>query len=196
MKAPKLAGPATVFLLAAALAGAPASAVFAATPAANDQTPNAAATTTMPNTGAPNAAPGTAATTAPANQAATPNVQSQTLEQMAEQRITDLHQRLNITAKQQTSWDKFARVMRENARQLDQAYQQRAQQFDSMNAVEDMRSYAKIERMRARDVEKLVPAFQSLYASLTPEQKQTADALFRNRAEAAHQQHQNASANR
>jgi periplasmic protein CpxP/Spy len=195
MKASQFAGPATVFLLAATLAGAPGSTAFAATPAANDQTPNAAATNGMPNNGATGAAPG-AATTAPSSQAAVPNGQPQTLEQMAEQRITDLHQRLNITAKQQTSWDKFARVMRENARQLDQAYQQRAQQFDSMNAVEDMRSYAKIERMRARDVEKLVPAFQSLYASLSPEQKQTADALFRNRAEAAQQQHQNATANR
>jgi periplasmic protein CpxP/Spy len=195
MKASQLAGPATVFLLAATLAGAPGSAAFAATPAATDQTPNAAATNGMPNNGATSTAPGATAT-APSSQAAAPNAPSQTLEQMAEQRIADLHQRLNITAKEQTSWDKFARVMRDNARQLDQAYQQRAQQFDSMNAVEDMRSYARIERMRARDVEKLVPAFQSLYASLTPEQKQTADALFRDRSEAAQQRHQNASANR
>jgi periplasmic protein CpxP/Spy len=190
MNVPQFVRPATAFLLAAALAGAPASAVFAATPAATDQTPNAAANG-MPSTTAPSAG-----ATAPANQAATANAQPQTLEQMAEERIRDLHERLNITQKEQTAWNKFAQVMRENARQLDQVYQQRAQQFDSMNAVENMRSYAKIERMRARDVEKLVPAFRSLYATLTPEQRQTADALFRNRAEAAQQRHQNATANR
>jgi len=195
MKASLLAGPATLFLLVATLAGAPGIAAIAATPAATDQSPNTAATNGMANAGATSATPGADAT-APANQAAAPNTQPQTLEQMAQQRITDLHQRLNITAKEEPAWNKFARVMQANARQLDQAYQQRAQQFDSMNAVANMRSYAKIEQMRARDVEKLVPAFQSLYASLTPEQKQTADTLFRNRAEAAQQQHQAATANR
>jgi len=194
MKASLLARPATLLLVAATLAGAPGFAAFAATPAANDQA-TAAATNGMTSAHASNSTPDTAATT-PANQAATANAQPQTLEQMAAQRIADLHERLNITTKEEPAWNKFARVMRVNARQLDHAYQQRAQQFDSMNAVEDMKSYAKIEQMRARDVEKLVPAFQSLYASLSPEQKQTADNLFRNRAEAAQQQRQAATANK
>ena len=194
MKAPLLSRPATL-LLAATLAGAPGVAAFAATSAANAPAPSTTTTNGMPDTGATTAAPGTA-TTAPNDQTATANAQPQTLEQMAQQRIADLHERMNITATEEPAWNKFARVMQENARQLDHAYQQRAEQFDSMSAVANMRSYARIEQMRARDVQKLVPAFQSLYASLTPEQKQTADTLFRNRAEAAQQRRQNATANR
>jgi len=191
MKASLLARSAMALLLAAGLAGGTATAAFAATAttAAAGTDTNAAAT--APGTAQANTAGGTAAA-APGTQPATP----ENLEQIAQQRIADLHAQLNITAKQEASWNKFARVMRANARELDQAYEQRAQQFDSMNAVDNMKSYAKIEKMRARDVQKLVPAFDSLYASLTPAQKQQADTLFRNRAEAAQQKRENATANR
>jgi len=194
MKASLLARPATALLLAATLAGGFSTAGVAATTAttAADQGANGTAATapsTMTNATAPSTQNGTAAgTTASGSQDAT----SQNLEQMANQRIADLHTQLSITGKQEPAWNKFAGVMRANARELDQAYQQRAQNFDTMSAVQNMRSYAKIEQMRARDVEKLVPPFQSLYASLTPQQKHQADTLFRNRAEAAQQQRQNA----
>ena len=108
---------------------------------------------------------------------------------MADQRITDLHTRLNITAAQQSQWDQFAQVMRDNAKDLDQAYQQRATNFDKMNAVENMQSYAQIEQTRAQDMQKLVPAFQTLYTSLSDQQKQQADPLFRNQAARASQRH-------
>ena len=98
---------------------------------------------------------------------------------MAEQRITDLHQRLNITAKQQTSWDKFARVMRENARSMDQAFQRRVQMMPGMTATENMQSYAQIATEHAQDMQKLVPAFQALYATMSDSQKRTADQVFR-----------------
>jgi len=173
--------------------------IAATTTMGADQAPGTAAASSA---GASSAAPNSAVT-APENQSASANANAapqtappQTLEQMADQRITDLRQRLNISSKQEPAWNKFARVMRDNARQLDQAYQQRAQQFDSMSAVANMKSYAKIEQARARDVEKLVPAFESLYAALTPEQKQQADVLFRDRAEAAQQKRTNATANR
>jgi protein CpxP len=218
MKASLLARPGTVLLLAAALACGPSVAGFAATTATGAEQPDNgtaqingmpnAATNTMPDSGTnrtPNATTSTmpnATTngTAPGATATAPgaaNATPESLEQMANQRIEDLHSSLQITAKQQPEWNKFAHVMRENAKQLDQAYQQRAQQFDTMNAVENIHSYAKIEQMRARDVEKLVPPFRSLYASLTPQQKQEADTLFRDRAQAAEQRHQSgATANR
>lgn len=188
MKSSLLTRPATMLLLAAALAGGPRIAAFAATTTGVDQ----GTTTTAPNAGTAGANAATpGATNTPPNAQSAAGTQ-ENLEQMAEQRINDLHGRLNITAKQQGVWDSFARVMRENARQLDQAYEQRAENFDSLDAVDNMRSYAKIEQMRARDVQKLVPAFQKVYAELTPAQKQEADTLFRNRAQAAQQQHQSA----
>ena len=41
---------------------------------------------------------------------------------------------------------------------------------------------AQIEQQRAQDVQKLVPAFQTLYSSLSDQQKKTADQIFRNYA--------------
>jgi len=84
-------------------------------------------------------------------------------------------------------------MMRDNAKDLDQAYQQRAASFETMNAVENMQSYAQIEQTRAQDMQKLVPAFQTLYTALSDEQKKQADQLFRNQAARA-QQHRGTAA--
>ena len=51
-----------------------------------------------------------------------------------------------------------------------------------MSAVDNMQSYAQIEQQRAQDMQKLVPAFQTLYSSLSDQQKKTADQIFRNYA--------------
>jgi hypothetical protein len=83
--------------------------------------------------------------------------------------------------------------MRDNAADIDNAYRQRAEKINSMNAVDNMQSYASIEQTRAQDVQKLVPPFEKLYASLSDSQKKEADALFRNYAASA-QQHRQASA--
>jgi periplasmic protein CpxP/Spy len=49
----------------------------------------------------------------------------------------------------------------------------------SLNAVENMQSYANIAQRHAQDVQRLVPAFQNLYNSLSDEQRRTADQVFR-----------------
>ena len=63
--------------------------------------------------------------------------------------------------------------MRDNARNMDQTFKERAQNFQSLNAVENMQSYAEIAQRHARDVQRLVPAFQNLYNSLSDEQRRT-----------------------
>ena len=83
----------------------------------------------------------------------------------ARRRITDLHSRLHITAEQKPQWDQFTQVMRDNAKEMDEAYQQRAEKMGTMSAVDNMQSFAQIEQQRAQEMEKLVPAFQTLYAS-------------------------------
>ena len=116
-----------------------------------------------------------------------------TMESLVDRRIIDLHSRLHITQDQSQQWDQFAQQMRDNARDIDQAYQQRAQKIGSMSAVDNMKSFADIEQQRAQDMQKLVPAFQNLYASLSDQQKQTADQLFRNySAQAATRRQQSA----
>jgi hypothetical protein len=114
----------------------------------------------------------------------------ETMQSLVERRITDLHGKLHITSQQSQQWDQFAQVMRDNAREMDQIYKQRAQKLGSMSAVDNMQSYAQIEQQRAQDVQKLVPAFQTLYSSLSDQQKKTADQIFRNDAADARARHQ------
>lgn len=161
-----------------------------------------AQTTTSPNsptTTTTTPAPAAPAATTPAHKTTTHHAQAatvppgQTMQALVEKRITDLHTRLHITPEQSSQWDQFAQVMRDNAKDIDQAYQDRAQKLGTMSAVDNMQSFAQIEQLRGQQIQKLVPAFQTLYASLSDQQKQDADALFRNQAAKA-QAHRQAAA--
>lgn len=99
-----------------------------------------------------------------------------------EQRITDLHAKLQITPDQQPLWDKFAQVMRDNARSMDETFRHRVQTLPTMAAPENMRSYAQVATTHAQDVQKLVPAFQALYDLMSDNQKRLADQAFRDGA--------------
>ncbi len=115
-------------------------------------------------------------------------VASQTATQKAaEQRIETLRKQLGITPDQTALWDAFAQAMRDNATATDQLFQRRASTVASMNAVDNMRSYADIAREYAANTDRLATAFASLYASLSDLQKQAADSLFRQQSVAAAQ---------
>jgi len=45
-----------------------------------------------------------------------------------------------------------------------------------------MKSYAQVVMAHALDVQKLIPTFQALYATMSDSQKRTADQVFRNDA--------------
>jgi protein CpxP len=96
-----------------------------------------------------------------------------------EQRITYLHARLHITPDEQAKWDQFAQVMRDNAQHMRQTAVDRADKLKTMNASENMLSYAQIAMQHAQDVQNLASAFQPLYAALSPDQQQAADVMFR-----------------
>jgi periplasmic protein CpxP/Spy len=139
------------------------------------------------------AAPVSAATvytsTAPSVQtgAATPQAPAPTypawsVEQMTQQRLTELRNSLGITASEQPAWNQFAETAMGNARTLDQLYRQRAESLPSMNAVQNMRSLAQIESQQAANLQRAIPPFEKLYAALTPVQRLTADHMLRNYA--------------
>jgi len=96
-----------------------------------------------------------------------------------DQHIAELHKELRITPAQQAQWDQFAQVMRDNAKDMDDALQQRVSGFASMNAVENLQSYAQIAQQHAQDTQKLATAFQALYGDLSDAQKKNADTVFR-----------------
>ncbi len=98
-----------------------------------------------------------------------------------EQHITQLHSQLKITAAEQPLWDQFAQVMRDNARDMHQAFEQRGTKLASLNAAENMQSYAQLAQQHAQDLQKLATAFQTLYAAMPDDQKAVADGVFRER---------------
>jgi protein CpxP len=122
---------------------------------------------------------------APATSAAAPSASAgiRPMEKRVEGRITELHTKLHITAAQQPQWDAFATVMRNNAQHMDSTLVNDAGALSKMTAVDQMKSYAAITDQHAKDMASLLPAFQTLYDSMTPEQKVNADAYFRAQAE-------------
>ncbi len=104
-------------------------------------------------------------------------------EQRVETHIRQLHVQLRITPAEQPQWDQFAQVMRDNARDMDQAFMQRAQLYPTMNAVQNMQSYQQIADAHAQHLAKLVPAFDNLYNAMPEQQKQLTDQVFRANAE-------------
>lgn len=99
-----------------------------------------------------------------------------------EQRIKDMHAKLLISPAQQPQWDAFADVMRNNARNMDQTFRQRLNTVSAMTAPENMQSYSQVAMSHAQDMQKLVPAFQTLYDTMSDSQKKTADEVFRDDA--------------
>ena len=164
--------PTSGFLLTVLLAGAPGAAL------AQAMAPGApAAVTPQPPT----------ATVMPAPVAATPSdnngdtFQSKVGKEKAakiESRIARLHAALRITPQQEPLWQNFAGVMRQNVVQLDAVYAKRENSYGGMNAVQDLQSYAEVQEVTARNVQMLLPPFQALYDSLSPEQRKAADATF------------------
>jgi hypothetical protein len=103
-------------------------------------------------------------------------------DESVDQRIHALQDQLGITAAQMPQWNAFAQAMRDNATSTDELFHPRASAVASMNALQNMQSYAHVVRAYAADIDRLATAFQALYNSLSDQQKQTLDALFRRQA--------------
>ncbi len=99
-----------------------------------------------------------------------------------DQRIAELHAKLAITPEQQPQWDRFTKVMRDNATAMDTRFQRRRQTLLTMSTAENMQSYAHLVVEHGQDVQRLSAAFDTLYAGLSALQQRTADQNFRDDA--------------
>ncbi len=117
-------------------------------------------------------------TPSPPQSSTTPSPQ----EDSVDQHIHALQNQLGITAAQMPQWNAFAQAMRDNATSTNQLFQQRAGAVASMNALDNMKSYARVVRAYADNTDRLQAAFETLYGVLSDQQKQTLDALFRREA--------------
>jgi peptidoglycan-associated lipoprotein len=94
-----------------------------------------------------------------------------------EARIKDLHSKLKITSAEEEQWNKLAQVMRDNAAAMQPLIEARREK-GNMNAVDDLTSYSEIQDAHAAGLKNFIAAFEPLYASMSDDQKKTADQLF------------------
>jgi len=120
---------------------------------------------------------------APQNQAAAGATESkgatETKGETVEQRITNLHAALKITAEQETQWNAVAQAMRENASNMDKLVAAtRTTPPQNMTAVEDLKSYEKFAQAHVDGLKNLISSFEKLYAAMPDPQKKVADGVF------------------
>jgi hypothetical protein len=90
--------------------------------------------------------------------------------------IAGLHQRLQITPAQESAFSAVANVLRGNARAEASAPHQPPA---NASAVDELRAEIQYDEVELAGLKKLLPALEALYASLSPAQRQAADATFR-----------------
>ena len=94
-----------------------------------------------------------------------------------ETRISDFHEKLRIAPAQEPQFKAYADVMRSNAQAMQALLQQEVQDAEA-TAVNLLRSYEQLTATHAEAMSKLVPIFETLYISLSDQQKQVADKIF------------------
>jgi len=97
----------------------------------------------------------------------------------AEAQIKQLQGTLNITEAQKELWNNLTQVMRENAKEMDALTKERAGKFENMNSVERMKLHRQITEAHLDQLQKLIPPFEALYASMSDQQKNITDMIFR-----------------
>jgi periplasmic protein CpxP/Spy len=98
-----------------------------------------------------------------------------------EQRIANLHAALKITPEEEPSWQAVAQTIRNNAAALQKlASEKSVQMRQGVTAVEDLQTYLQFAQAHVDGLQRLIAAFQTLYASMPDDQKKLADAVFRN----------------
>lgn len=96
----------------------------------------------------------------------------------AEARIKELQGSLKITGAQEKLWNNLTQVMRDNAKEMDALTKDMRDTSKTMNAVEHMKFHSQITEAHLSQVKKFIPPFEELYASMSDEQKKSADTVF------------------
>ena len=96
-----------------------------------------------------------------------------------EAQIKQLQGTLNITEAQQGLWNNLTSVMRENAKDMDALTKEKAENAKPMNAVEHMKLHSQITEAHLAQLKKLIPPFEAFYNSMSDQQKNITDMVFR-----------------
>jgi protein CpxP len=95
-----------------------------------------------------------------------------------EKRIKELHEKLRITANQEPLWGKVAQTMRDNGQTIRATMTDRSTRLKTMSAIDDLKSYQIVADAHSDGLKRLIPVFETLYASMTPDQQKHADHVF------------------
>jgi len=95
--------------------------------------------------------------------------------QRLETHIADLKRRMAITPAQQPQWRSFTSIMRQNAQHQEALH---AGAAAATSAPDTLRAYAANVQGHAADLERMIPAFDALYATMSPDQRAAADRVF------------------
>ena len=144
------------------------------------QTTTAPEATTAPAAPAPATHAPAAGETAASPAPITPET-SVSRRERVEARIADMYATLHITRAEEKQWSRFAQVMLDNAKGMDDLLNRNASMTAKRSALQTMQSYDEVAQLHAHNVRRLSTAFKSLYATLTADQKQAADEMFRAR---------------
>ena len=98
--------------------------------------------------------------------------------QLVDGRIAFLRTELKITPAQEAQWRQVAAAMRQNANALDQQITTTRQQHANMDAIQRLTVRGELAKLRAENSARLLTALKPLYASLSPQQQQMANALI------------------
>ncbi len=96
----------------------------------------------------------------------------------SETRIRRLHDRLEITAAEETLWAPIAQIMRENALALRVSVSHDKASMKLATAVNDLKTFQIIAEQHSSGLKKLIPAFTTLYDSMPPAQQKRANTVF------------------
>jgi periplasmic protein CpxP/Spy len=94
-----------------------------------------------------------------------------------DEQFTQLKQRLAITPPQEAKFAALVAAMQQNTATRD-AFVARNPPSVQRDALQELRVQAEAASLDARGLQRLLPAFQALYLSLSPQQKAAADQAF------------------
>jgi hypothetical protein len=108
-----------------------------------------------------------------------PAVASTSAVEQTEVRIKQLQDALKFTKDQEVLWNNVTLVMRENAKDMDALTKDKAESTKAMTAVEHMKFHSQLSELQLSHMKKFIPPFEALYVSMSDEQKQITDTIFR-----------------
>jgi LTXXQ motif family protein len=105
----------------------------------------------------------------------------QTPRETVEQRITNLHSSLNITASEEADWNGVTKAMRNNARVMEKLVAEKStKDTTGMTAMDDLKTYGKFAQAHVEGLKSLTVSFARLYQAMPAAQKKIADQVFQN----------------